>query len=120
MSGFVRGWQRLPEWAAASETAVIVPPETWGTSRVIVVGMVAGTWLVVALMRELFWLRALDRPMALLRMVRYMRRSPEETERLLRLLLDAQGQVADARRHSDGGRRKVQQPREPREADLDE
>ena len=120
MIGVVQEWQKLLSGAAASGAAVIVPPETWGTSGLVVAGIVSGTWLAVTLTRELFWLRALDRPMALLRMVRNMRRSPEEMERLLRLLFDAQGQVVDARGHSGGGRREVAQPREAREADLEE
>lgn len=120
MIGFVRGWQGLLAGAAASGAAVVMPPETWGTSELVVAGIVSGTWLVVALMRELFWLRALDRPMALLRVVRRTRRSPEEVERLLRLLLDAQGQVADARGRSEGGRREVERPRKAREAEPEE
>jgi len=120
MVGFVREWQGLLAGATARGAAVIVPPDTWGTTGLAVAGIVSGTWLVVALMRELFWLRALDRPMALLCLVRSTRCSPEEMERLLRLLLEAQGQVADARGRAEGAGERRSGPGRAREAEPDE
>jgi hypothetical protein len=111
MFGSVRERRGLLVGTAAGGLVIVSPDGWWamGASGAVVMISVS---LLTTVVREVFWWRAQDRPATLLRLVRRTSGSPEEHRRLLRLLLDAQAHVADARVRADDATR-TRQPHSP-------
>jgi len=111
MFGSVRERRGLLMGTAAGGLVIVSPDGLWAMGVFGVVIMIS-MCLLTTVVREVFWWRAQDRPAALLRLVRRTPGSPEEQRRLLRLLLDAQAHVADARVRVDDATR-TREPHSP-------